>query len=131
MPTTAFLPALSSIVNLDDLPENLQFIETGIDTLLDDIYFRALQYSRSDKGDEAFYSLVLVLNKKTGFTIPGTEMELVPTGLYLALDGLTEPLHQGESFEMHVEIEPLGEIESVVEVEAANAKQHSHAGHAH
>lgn len=77
MPTTAFLPALSSIVNLDDLPENLQFIETGIDTLLDDIYFRALQYSRSDKGDEAFYSLVLVLNKKTGFTIPGTEMELV------------------------------------------------------
>ncbi|MEM8958685.1 MAG: copper chaperone PCu(A)C [Pseudomonadota bacterium] len=62
---------------------------------------------------------------------PGTEMELVPTGLYLALDGLTEPLHQGDSFEMHVEIEPLGEIEIVVEVEAANAKQHSHAGHAH
>ena len=61
----------------------------------------------------------------------GTEMELVPTGLYLALDGLTEPLHQGESFEMHVEIEPLGEIDIVVEVEAADAKQHSHAGHAH
>lgn len=62
---------------------------------------------------------------------PGTEMELVPTGLYLALDGLTEPLQQGDSFEMHVEIEPVGEIEIVVEVEAANAKQHSHAGHAH
>lgn len=62
---------------------------------------------------------------------PGVEMELVPTGLYLALEGLTEPLHQGDSFEMHVEIAPLGEIEVVVEVEAANAKQHSHAGHAH
>jgi hypothetical protein len=77
MSSTAFLPSLSSIVNLDALPENLQFIETGVDQLFNDIYFRELQYARSDKGDEAFYSLILVLNKKAGFTIPGTEMDLV------------------------------------------------------
>lgn len=62
---------------------------------------------------------------------PSTEMELVPTGLYLALDGLTEPLHQGDIFEMHVHFEPLGEVAITVEVEAADAKQHSHAGHSH
>jgi len=77
MASTAFLPSIASIINLDALPENLQFIESGVDLLFNDIYFRELQYSISDKGDEAFYSLVLVLNKKAGFTIPGTELELV------------------------------------------------------
>lgn len=62
---------------------------------------------------------------------PGTEMELVPTGLYFALGGLERPLTKGDSFEMHVELAPLGEIEVIVEVEAADATQHSHAGHAH
>ncbi len=77
MSSTAFLPSVASIINLDDLPENLQFIEAGLDQLFKNIYFRELQFTRSDKGDEAFYSLVLVLNKKTGFTIPGTEIDFL------------------------------------------------------
>ncbi|MEM1361051.1 MAG: copper chaperone PCu(A)C [Pseudomonadota bacterium] len=60
-----------------------------------------------------------------------SHMELTPGGVYLQLDGLKHPLAKGDRFEMHVEIAPIGEMEVIVEVEAANATQHSHAGHAH
>ncbi|MEL6168002.1 MAG: copper chaperone PCu(A)C [Pseudomonadota bacterium] len=66
------------------------------------------------------------------FPIPaGSEMALTPDGLFLMLSGLETTLAEGEEFEMHVELDPLGEIEIHVDVEAADATQHSHAGHAH
>lgn len=62
---------------------------------------------------------------------PGAEIDLTPEGLFLRVDGFPDNLEKGDTFEFHVEIEPIGEIEVVVEVEAADATQHSHAGHAH
>lgn len=61
---------------------------------------------------------------------PSTEMVLVPQGVALRLDGLSRDLVKGDSFEVIVTFEE-GEVAVNVEVEAADATQHSHAGHAH
>ena len=65
------------------------------------------------------------------FEIPaGTDFDLVPDGVYLALEGLSEDLHEGDEFEMTVVFEDVT-LEVHVEVEAADASQHGHAGHNH
>lgn len=61
----------------------------------------------------------------------GVEMDLSPEGVYLHLDGITKALAKGDEFEMELIIAPFGEVEIHVEVEAADATQHSHAGHNH
>lgn len=60
----------------------------------------------------------------------GKEMQLAPNGLAFRLGGLREPLHQGDEFEMEVELDG-GHVDVFVAVEAADARQHSHAGHQH
>ncbi|MEL7105584.1 MAG: copper chaperone PCu(A)C [Pseudomonadota bacterium] len=61
----------------------------------------------------------------------GAEIDLTPDGLFLHVSDLSQHLDQGMSFDMHVDIDPIGEVEIVVEVEAADAATHSHAGHNH
>ncbi|MEL7344051.1 MAG: copper chaperone PCu(A)C [Pseudomonadota bacterium] len=61
----------------------------------------------------------------------GSEIDLTPDGLFLELHGLTQALAEGDDFELHLFFEPIGEIEVHVEVEAAGAVEHSHAGHNH
>ncbi|GHG98640.1 copper chaperone PCu(A)C [Pseudodonghicola xiamenensis] len=61
---------------------------------------------------------------------PGREMHLDPNGMAILLTGLTHELTEGEEFDLHLETS-LGELELHVAVEAANASQHSHAGHSH
>ena len=73
---TEFYPSLSSLITLDDLPQELDFIEAGISSVFDNVYFRDLQFTRSPKGDSAFYSLVLVLNRSVGVTIPGADIRI-------------------------------------------------------
>ena len=61
----------------------------------------------------------------------GSDMALEPGGVAFELHGLTQPLVEGAKFEAMLALTPLGEIEVHVEVEAADATQHSHAGHNH
>ncbi len=61
----------------------------------------------------------------------GAEIDLTPDGLFFEIADLAIHLDQGASFEMHVDLDPIGEIEVVVEVEAEDAGNHSHAGHNH
>lgn len=61
---------------------------------------------------------------------PGTEMVLRPEGVALLLTGLDAPLVEDKSFGMEVEF-ARGHAEVIVQIEAANATRHSHAGHAH
>ena len=66
------------------------------------------------------------------YTVPaGGDMALEPATMFLMIDGLTAPLAEGDAFHMHVMLEPVGEIEVEVAVEAEGATQHSHAGHSH
>jgi len=89
MPATTFYPAVSSIITLDDLPEQLSFIEAGLSSVFDKVYFRDFQFTRSRKGDAAFYSLVLIFDKEVGFTIPGVEISFLLNPDYGAT-GITE-----------------------------------------
>ncbi|MEM8788332.1 MAG: copper chaperone PCu(A)C [Pseudomonadota bacterium] len=61
----------------------------------------------------------------------GAAFAFDPGGVFLHLDGLTERLEKGADFAIALSIEPLGTLDITVEVEAANATQHSHAGHNH
>ncbi|WP_102868297.1 copper chaperone PCu(A)C [Pseudovibrio exalbescens] len=61
---------------------------------------------------------------------PEGELDLMPNGLALQLDGLARPLAKGESFEVEIVFDQ-GHLMMPVQVEAYNATQHSHAGHMH
>ncbi|MDF0720550.1 hypothetical protein P0M11_11130 [Kaistella sp. PBT33-4] len=77
--TSRYYPRLSSVVSENDIPDILGFIKTGVVNLLDRIYFKDLQYSKSPKGDAAFYGLSIVSPKRLDIEIPGT-------GIYLILN---------------------------------------------
>jgi hypothetical protein len=56
---------------------------------------------------------------------------LEPDGLGLRLSGLTQDLAQGDEFELEVRFGSGEHLDLHVEVEAADATAHSHAGHSH
>lgn len=74
--STNYYPSLSSLISLDDLPESLNFIQDGLTSVFDHVYFRDLQFTRSPKGDSAYYSLILVFNRSVGFTVPGADIKI-------------------------------------------------------
>jgi copper(I)-binding protein len=55
---------------------------------------------------------------------PGTEMALAPKAVALRLDGLSRDLAEGDSFDVTL-VFAEAEVELTVEVEAADATQHS------
>lgn len=59
------------------------------------------------------------------------DTHLDPSGMAIKLTGLTQELAQGDHFELSLQLEHAGEVHIEVEVEAADASQHSHAGHSH
>jgi hypothetical protein len=61
---------------------------------------------------------------------PGAEIALAPFGLAIRLDGLARPLARGETVAVTL-LTDAGTLALSVAVEAADARQHSHAGHAH
>lgn len=60
MPTPSFYPNLSTIASVDQLPEELQFIQNGLQNLLDKIYFKNLQYIKSPDGSQGYYNITLI-----------------------------------------------------------------------
>ncbi|RLJ80520.1 hypothetical protein [Pedobacter alluvionis] len=76
--TRRFYPALSEVITVDDLPEFLHFAENGLNLLLDKIHYKNLQYSKSQRGDSAFYSLDIVTSN-IGLDLPfGLRLVLNP-----------------------------------------------------
>ncbi|BDA86211.1 hypothetical protein Sa4125_37530 [Aureimonas sp. SA4125] len=63
--------------------------------------------------------------------VPPGEIELDPGGLALELRDLGEPLVVGSEMEVILTFERAGDVVIPVEVEAIDARQHSHAGHEH
>ena len=61
---------------------------------------------------------------------PGRKLVLQPQGLAIRLVGLAQPLEKGDELEVEFEFD-TGHLEMHVQVEAADATQHSHAGHQH
>lgn len=88
----SFYPNIGTLVSIDDFPEELQFLETGLQNALDKIYYKELQYVQSNDGAQGYYNLVLVTGEQlkldlfnTGFSIvinPGNAGEtLIPLTL--------------------------------------------------
>lgn len=82
MPNTAvsptkYYPKLSTVVSIDEFPEILGFIKDGINNLLNKIHYKDLQFSKSPRGDAAFYSLSIVSPSKLEIEIPGTGISLI------------------------------------------------------
>ncbi|APG95467.1 copper chaperone PCu(A)C [Sinorhizobium americanum] len=63
--------------------------------------------------------------------VPVGEVQLDPGGLAIKLDGLSQELAVGDGIEMVLSFEPGGELTVHSEVEPADAREHSHAGHSH
>ncbi len=63
--------------------------------------------------------------------VPAVDFHLDPGGLALELVGLREAISQGGHFARTLSFRDAGELTLHVDVEAATASQHSHAGHAH
>lgn len=61
----------------------------------------------------------------------GVETVLEPGGLHLRLAGVEAPRDEGDEMDLTLTFADLGEVEVHVRVEAADATQHSHAGHSH
>ncbi len=72
-----YYPAISDLINADDLPEILSFLKDGVDQILDNVYYKNYQSSKSIDGSSAFYSLDVVSRRKLAIEIPGTEISLV------------------------------------------------------
>ncbi len=77
MSQPVYYPAISEIVTVNDIPEILSFVRDGIVHLFDKMYYKNLQFSKSIKGDAAFYSLDIVSLQKLGIEIPGTNISFV------------------------------------------------------
>lgn len=63
--------------------------------------------------------------------VPAGEFAFDPGGLAIALHDLNQGLAEGQVIPVTLIFEKAGTIHVEVAVEAANAAQHSHAGHAH
>ena len=55
-----YYPSLADLLSTDALPSELGFIKTGITDFFGKLYFKDFQFSKSEAGDRAFYSLSLV-----------------------------------------------------------------------
>lgn len=72
MEDTRFYPLLTDILPLENIPENLGFLKEGVEYLTSGIHYADLHVGKSIHGDAAFYHVNLILLKRLGFEVPGT-----------------------------------------------------------
>ena len=77
MATKSFYPNIGSLITIDDFPEELQFLEIGLQNALDKIYYKELQYVKSSDGSQGYYNLVLVTGEPLKLDFMDTGMSIV------------------------------------------------------
>ena len=63
MPNTVakrYYPKLSEVITVEDLPEFLTIAQDGLNAILNKTHYKNIQYTRSYRGNAAFYSLDIV-----------------------------------------------------------------------
>lgn len=63
--------------------------------------------------------------------IPAGDFDFDPAGLAIELVGLKQAIEKGGEIELELTFKAAGTVHLHAEVEASDATQHSHAGHAH
>jgi hypothetical protein len=51
VPATNFYPTLSTIIPVENIPESMGFIRTGLNNIFDHLYYKDLQIDRSVAGE--------------------------------------------------------------------------------
>jgi hypothetical protein len=78
MLTQKYNPTLTDLLKVDELPENLGFLQGPLSSFLDKLFYQNLQAFKSSNGDSASYTLDIITYKKlTLFEIPGTGVAFV------------------------------------------------------
>lgn len=77
MPASSFYPNVASLVSVTDLPEELQFLEQGLQYVLDNLYYKQLYFTKSKDGSNAYYELVLVANEPLAINILSSGFSLI------------------------------------------------------
>jgi len=90
MATESFYPPLSSIIKVEDIPEQIGIIQETLNAIFDNIYYRDYQCVKSDSSDSAFYSLFIVSHKKLGFEIHGTGFSIILNPSHVNLSDVSE-----------------------------------------
>jgi hypothetical protein len=67
-----FFPALSRIISVDQLPSELNFLQGGLNNLLNSVFYRNLRITHSASGETISYDLDIISYKQIGIDIPGT-----------------------------------------------------------
>ncbi len=73
----SFYPNLASIIKVDQLPEQLQFIEDGLQNMLEKVYYKQLQFVKSKDGSQGYYSITLVTNEPLKLDIFDSGMAII------------------------------------------------------
>lgn len=116
-----------------DGPEGVLFLEIESQGAAD----RLLGASSEAAAEIAVHGTVLEDGASTSrplgpLDIPaGGRFALAPDAVFLKLTGLKEPLREGDHLDLELRFEQAGTLEVEAAVEAADARQHGHAGHAH
>lgn len=68
-----FYPSLSTLIPVENIPDDFGVLKSGITQIFKHFYYRDLQISRSASGDAASYDLSLLTYKRLAIEIPGTD----------------------------------------------------------
>lgn len=68
-----YLPPLSLLISVDNLPSSLGFIEDGLNSVFSNLYFKDLYSKRSVHTQEVNYDIVIVSYERLGLNLGGNE----------------------------------------------------------
>ncbi len=68
-----YLPPISELITLDQLPENLGFFRKGLTRIFSKLYFKDLYVDKSIYNEEVLYNLTLVSKTRLGFDFPNQD----------------------------------------------------------
>ncbi len=76
-PDYKYYPALSDLINVDDLPDFLSFAKEKVNDLFGKLYYKDYTCHSNIEGSQAFYELDLVSKDRLDLPVPGTDMMFV------------------------------------------------------
>jgi hypothetical protein len=68
-----FYPSVKDIVSFDNLPASLSFVEQGLDTILEHIYFKDFVVHKTFYREFGEYRLTAIIFEDVGISFPGTD----------------------------------------------------------
>jgi hypothetical protein len=69
--------SLNTIIDVNDLPEALNFVSGGLNALLSNMYVVDFHVYQDVGGHTLSYQLNLIVNKELSFNVPGTELKFL------------------------------------------------------